>query len=289
MEKAVPQNLFFPFIIVVFLLIPPSFAKTGAEFIEVTEFGRINWSRFTIESTGVGTLTDKREKGTPQLTLEAAKAAAQKGIFQTLGCLRITCDQTLSDILEQQGNVAKEIRKIIQDARVVTQEYLSDGTAKVVMELSLLGAFSQLILPHDVKQIELVKPIGPPQNTPPPFTGLIVDATGIGARPALVPKILDENRKEVFGATFASRDSAVQQGMCRYVPSLDAARRQDRVGDRPLVVKGLKTEDGRKTTIIISTADAAKLKRASGHLQLLRQCAVVIAIDPGSLRRSHES
>jgi len=257
----------------------PSFAQKGSDFIERTDFGVINWSQFTVRATGVGQITEKRDENAPRITLAAAQADAKKNILRTIRRLRVDRDQIVSQISEKNNRIEEEILKLIQNARMVTQEYLSDGTAKIVMELSLLGAFSQLVLPQELKQIDSVKPIVPPEKIPAPFTGLIVDAMGIALNPALVPKIVDESRKEVFGSAFASRESAVQQGMVRYVPDLEMARKQERVGNHPLVVKGLETEDGEKTTIVISTADAAKLKSASEHLQLLRKCLVIITAD----------
>ncbi len=267
------------FWLLIFSCCAPSLAQNGSDYIQRTEFGVINWSQFTVRAGGIGPLTEKRNENAAQVALAAAKQAAQENILQVVRRIRVDHRQTVSAVSEKDSGVAREIRKLVQGARVVTQEYLSDGTAKVLMEASLLGAFSQLILPEELKQIESVKPVVPPENTPAPFTGLIVDATGIKVKPALVPKIVDESRKEVFGSAFASRESAVKEGMCRYVPDLGSARKQQRVGNYPLVVKGLKIEEGENTTIVISTADAAKLKSASEHLQLLRKCAVVIVTE----------
>jgi hypothetical protein len=277
LEKPIRCIVCFWFILI--CCFAPAFAQNESHFIERTNFGVINWSQLTVRATGVGQLTEKRDENAPRITLTAAQADAKKNILQTIRRLRVDRKQTVFQISEKNNRIEEEILKLIQNARMVTQEYLSDGTAKIIMELSLLGAFSQLVLPQELKQIESVRSIVPPENIPAPFTGLIVDATGIKLKPALVPKIMDESHKEIFGSAFASRESAVQQGMVRYVPDLEAARKQQRVGNHPLVVKGLKTDDGEKTTIIISTADAAKLKSASEHLQLLRKCLVIIAAD----------
>ncbi|MBW1956354.1 MAG: hypothetical protein JRI83_11660 [Deltaproteobacteria bacterium] len=284
MQKPIPnavRDLFLFLIAFLGFFATPVFAQHPFDLIEKTQRGKINWSRFTVQATGTGTLTQKQNENASALTLSAAKDAARKNILSTLEHLRLAHHRTVFQILEKNRRITEEIEKILQNARVIAQEYLSDKTARVVMELSLLGAFSQLILPAELKQIESVKPIVPPEETPAPFTGLIVDAAGIPMKPALVPKIVDESGKEVFGSAFASRDSAVQQGMCRWVVDVAAARQVPRVGTRPLVVKGLKIRDGEETTIVISTADAARLKSASEHLQLLRKCAVAIAIGPG--------
>jgi len=44
-------------------------------------------------------------------------------------------------------------------------------------------------------------------------SGLIVDARGLGLRPAMAPKVLDQNGQEVYGSKFVSREYAVDIGM----------------------------------------------------------------------------
>jgi len=277
LKKTVPWML-------LFLLLAPGWdsaasTQNGSDFIESTAYGVINWSQCTVQSYGIGTPDQKQSENTPEIAVASARQAAHENMLRLLLQLRVDQNRIVFDISKKDSGLATELMRMGREAREIRQEQLSDKTVKVVMELNLLGAFSQLILPPELKQIEIVKPIVPQENLPAPFTGLIVDATGIDVKPALVPKIVDESRKEVFGSAFASRESAVQQGMCRYVPDLASARKQERVGNHPLVVKGLKTEEGEKTTIVISTADAAKIKSASEHLQLLRKCAVIIVTD----------
>lgn len=85
------------------------------------------------------------------------------------------------------------------------------GGTEVTVEMNLFGGFSQLILPLDIRQVESIKPlkasgevdyrpiqfhkdIHPGGTTrPDSYSGLIVDARGIGAGPSMVPLLVDEN------------------------------------------------------------------------------------------------
>ena len=58
-----------------------------------------------------------------------------------------------------------------------------------------------------------------------------------------------------------------------------AAGQNRRVADKPLTVKGLRTADKKSATIIISNADATKIKSASEHLSFLKKCNVMIVVD----------
>jgi hypothetical protein len=52
-----------------------------------------------------------------------------------------------------------------------------------------------------------------------------------------------------------------------------------RVSDYPLVVKGLKTSGPGRSEIVISNADASKLRGISESLYFMKKCRVIIVID----------
>ena len=94
-----------------------------------------------------------------------------------------------------------------------------------------------------------------------PYTGLILDATGIDAQPALVPVVVDELGDVVYGPAFVSREFAVSRGMCAFSASLESARDDRRVGPHPLVIKALRTASSGATDLVISTADAGTIAK----------------------------
>ena len=108
---------------------------------------------------------------------------------------------------------------------------------------------------------------------------MIVDVRGIPITPCMAPRVCDENGKEVFGSAYASREFAVQYGMTGYLSDLDAATRNPRVADRPLIIKGLRTDVAGRTDIVVSNTDAARLRSAFENLAFLRQCRVLIVMD----------
>jgi len=107
-----------------------------------------------------------------------------------------------------------------------------------------------------------------------------VDARTMRAVPVLAPRILDENLEEVFGPAYVSREFAVQQGVARYTTDIWKAKFDTRVSDNPLIAKALKVLWPGRCDFIISNADAAKLKSASEHLKFLKECRVIIVLDP---------
>ena len=109
---------------------------------------------------------------------------------------------------------------------------------------------------------------------------MVVDARRIQAVPVLAPRILDESLEEVFGSAYVSREFAVQRGMVLYTTDLWKAKFHPRVSDNPLIVKALKSPWPGRCDFIISNADAAKLRSSSEHLLFMRECRVIIVLDP---------
>ena len=63
--------------------------------------------------------------------------------------------------------------------------------------------------------------------------------------------------------------------MIQYGENFEAAVLQPRVADNPLVVKGLRTTQPGHADIIISNADASKIRASSEHLSFLKKCRVI--------------
>jgi hypothetical protein len=256
------------------------FAESGSDLIEFKKEGQINWTKYTITAKGIGSLPAKSKSNAHQIAFATAKRNALKKIHHLVQSIRIDSFSTLNAQFHRNDTILSEIENLVKNARITEQKYLSDGTVKVTMELPILGAFAQLALPLGIKQIESIKTIPPQKKETPIFTGLVVDATGIAAKPAMVFKIVDETGQEVYGPAFVNRDSAVRQGMIGYVTDLAVAQQNQRVTYYPLVLKGLKTYFKAPSKIVISNADASKLKSTSEHLDFLRKGRVMIVIDP---------
>ncbi len=276
-----------------FFLSTPAALK-GADkrdFIEKMEGGHINWSRAIILSKGIGEPRQHNRKAQAQAAaLKTAKLDAKRKILGIILDIRIDATSTIRSITLKNDVIMAKIENMIKNAQVVKQKYMSDGTVAVTIEMSMIGGFAQLVLPREIKQVETVKPIAPnnkkekrlslPQKSVSRvYTGLVLDARGLKVRPAMVPKIRDERGQEVYGSAYVSREYAVQKGMSAYTRDLKAAKKNPRVIDNPLIVKGLRTMGSGKTDIVISNSDASRLRSDPKHLFFLKKCRVVIVAD----------
>lgn len=276
------------------LVLPVSlYCAEWEDFMEPMATGTINWTKGVVQAKGIGAPPEKYY-GKPQarpMALRAAKLDAMRNLLEATQGVRINSKTIVKDFAVESDIIMSQVQGMVKGAQIVKQEYLSDGTVEITMQMSLQGGFAQLVLPQEIKQIESIKPILPAPKkpvtpsipTPEPeaavYTGLVIDARGINVRPAMAPKILSENGQEVYGSAFVSREFAVQQGMSGYAKGLTPAQSNPRVTNNPLTVKGLRTDGPGRSDIIVSNADAARLRSASEHLSFLKKCRVMIVVD----------
>lgn len=277
--------------------------------------GKINWSEGYIEAVGIGAPPD-RYMGRPNarpMALRAAKIDAYRNLLEVTKGVRVDSTTIVKDFTVESDIINAQVDGLVKGARVANQEYMSDGTVEVTLRMPLSGGFSQIIIPRALEKSPevtppLLTPTAPPETpeappetpmappeTPvaPPetpvepvpapagevYTGMVVDARGLQARPAMAPKVLDENGKEVYGSMNVDKEYAVQQGMSGYARDLTAAQSNPRVTNNPISVKGIKTEGPGRADIVISNADANKIRGASENLTFLKKCRVMIVLD----------
>jgi len=283
------------FLIVALALVLVSLPAQGEElsldYTQTFAAGKINWGGGKIAVTGFS-LPPKKTTGGQAAAAVALSAARQKAV-ETLAKLtagvRLSAGQTIADTMAQNPSIAEKLDEIVRSAPVVQQNFRSDGAAEIIIELSLYGGFAQLILPEDIRHFEAIQSVPSDQETSNvsaqvnvgggPFGGLVIDARGLKVNPAMMFAVLDENGKPVYGSAYVSREYAVQWGMAAYITRIPAGKTFSRVTPRPLVIKGLRAVGATRTDIVISNADAAKLKGAVENLKLLRQGRVAIVLD----------
>ncbi|MBT8342904.1 MAG: hypothetical protein HKP58_03370 [Desulfatitalea sp.] len=264
-------------------------AEPSHDLIETLPSGDVNWTSnvLTAEGTHVPGPASSRSAGVLQ-----ARQNAATNLLLTLQRIRMDAYRTAADIMHADDRVNAKIVEMIQAVPVAQEANGPGGRVDVTVEMPLLGGLAQLMLPDEIKQVRSIRQVGDTaikeeltleaaagSEPEMPYTGLVVDARGIGIKPAMAPAIVDENGKQVYGSAFVSREFAVQYGVCRYTRDPEARLRKTRIAPHPLSVKGLRTLPGRDCDIMISNADAAKLRDASDNIGFLKQCRVMIIVD----------
>jgi len=176
------------------------------------------------------------------------------------------------------------IRDINEDGRHDTNDfrYLSDTSIEIEMEIHMSG-ISSIVLPP-AGYAEAQAGVAPPSaGTSAPIsgstTGLIIDARGVGARPAMSPKIVDQNGGVVYGPSSFTRDYAIKFGVAGYSKDIETAKSDPRVVGNPLIVRGIGVQGSNGTDIVVANGDAATIRRAESSGKVLSSCKVMIILD----------
>lgn len=114
------------------------------------------------------------------------------------------------------------------------------------------------------------------------YTGLIVDASYLGARPAMKPRIYSPDNEEVYGDSKASREVALKNGYVGWADTPETARTKQvkRVGSNPLIVRAMEATGKHNSDLVVSREDALVIERADRAGGFLKECKVAIAIVP---------
>ncbi len=270
------------------------FANAGqsSDYIQQLDHGSVNWTRGLIHGRGAAEKIPGKRNGIDRQSRRAVEKA-RDSLLQTIYGLKVDSSKIVEEVLyfDEKG-LEENIINMVKRAEVVGKKHSDDGTIEVVLEMSIFDAFSRLVLPMEITRIATIKPVHDEQ-TPlleqeessgsktvlAEHTGLVVNATGLNLIPAMAPKILDERGEQIYGAAYASRDFAVQYGMCQYVKDYPGIKYNARVGENPLVVQAVRTLEPGFSDIVISNADAKRIRSSSENIGFLKKCRVVIMLD----------
>lgn len=271
----------------------------------------VNWTTGFINATGRGAASDADMRRGPQYAraraIEAGTVKARAELLAIVKGVRIDSEKVISDQMVASDVVRERVEGFIRGARAVEVKELGDGVFEVTVAIRATGDLAQFVLPTaasavppapapplppavapptpPVPPVAAPAPPGPVPAAPAPalqavvFSGLVVDARGLGVKPAMAPKILSEGGQEVYGFSVVSRDWLIQQGMVGYSKDLTAAQAHERVTNRPLTVKAVSTAGANKTDVVISNPDAKLILGSAGNLGFLEKARVVVVVD----------
>jgi hypothetical protein len=277
----------------------------------VGEAGNVDWSQQKIRATGIGAPNaDAPNTGVARANaIRAAKEDAFRNILETAKGVNINSETTVRNAMVESDIIRSKVEGVLRGFTVVDTRYMSDQSIEVEIEVPLSGVLSDALLPQNFGggQLASAQPLCPmcgqpwPQGKPVPpgtqlvypgtgsqvgmgttggaYTGLIIDAKGLGVMPAMAPKVVDENGNEVYGSKYVSRDFAVKQGMVGYDKDVNAARNNQRVTNNPLIIKAVKSSGNNKTDIVVANADAQRIHSAAQTQNFLDKCRVMLILD----------
>ncbi len=244
--------------------------------------GTINWTTGTITAIGKASPQGNKEFSNESV-LGSARTDANRQIIRMLKNIKVNQTLTVEDHAAKNDVILAGIEKTARDATILRQYYTSDLSVEIMVKTNILGGFLQLVLPENIRQIPIINlefiQKSPPVKKQTPYTGMIIDARGLGIEPVLNPVIVSEQGSAIYSGEFISREFAVKNGVCNYICNMEAAIYDKRIGDYPLIFKALRKEGKENSTIVISMSDYLLLEKTTERHNFLKECRVTIVKD----------
>jgi hypothetical protein len=262
-----------------------------------SQASRVNWEDGYIE-VKAGATADMEDAVNQAhgyaIALKTARHLAYEKMAETVAGVNLMGDATYDRELMVDANLKTMVRAMIRNARVVdeSQSQFGDGSiwAEVTLGMMLYGE-NGLIGPsldwysrQRVTPTPMPVPTSSAANQPSStdntvYTGLIIDATGMDANPAMLPKIFSQNGQVLFGTGKIDREYVVKHGLMGYQRSLEKAKSLNRVGNNPLIISPISIRGTNRSDFVVSPQDAERIRMAASQQNFLGQCRVVAVVN----------
>ena len=224
------------------------------------------------------------------MALKAARYLAYEKLAETVEGLTLTGDTIIKKEILHDATLHVQVQAKIKGARVVSEmvQDLPDGSvwAEVVIGLRLNGPeglMSAFTGWAASQQATAYRP-NPTYQTEEQYSGLIVEASGLGFSPALTPRLLvAEAQVLLYGPQSVDAPYLEVRGLSGYADSLLRAKADGRVGPNPLIVRAQGVAGERKGDLLITWRDAERILAADRQSGILKRAAVIIVVGKGPI------
>lgn len=220
----------------------------------------IDWERKIAIARGTGRVNFARKMDDSvrmRMMEKAAEVDAQRKLLELILQINVDGNKTLKNTL----NNSRQIEGVVKNAVRCSAKYFKDGSAEVVLAAPIDGMVSKSAVTGKtgLSGMAVVESH---------VSGLIIDATGLDFKPALAPKLLAPDGRELYGPNMVSMAYVRQYGVVGYKSSLDKAKSDKRTGNNPIIVHAGSIADN-PSSLVLAAEDAnkiAQLNKMAGPL-----------------------
>ena len=252
----------------------------------------VNWSKGDVTAIGVGYPPEGMSVGANSMARRGAIVDAQRNLLEITKGVQIDAETTVENLTVSSDVVNSKVQGLLKGAQIFEEGNLDDGGYYVKMRIALYGSTNSLA---SVAMVEYTKDIQPQefaevedtelskkevkQVKRAGYTGVVVDARGLGLESTFSPAIYDVNGRVVYGIANVDKNLVISKGMVDYTDVLEEATFGSRAGDNPLVVKAVEVKGGKnsinKVNVVVSVEDADRILLANEKSGMLDNLAVV--------------
>lgn len=257
------------------------FSESG-HLVSTTPDGTVDWTTGVATARGIG--IPPKNAVSPlhakEMTKKAAWSVALRNLMEVVKGVHVDATTTVSNFVTTNDEVRTRVEGFVRGARLVQERDMPDGSMETTVEMKLGGEFSKTVIPKtDSKNTPLSHYQKSEASPSKLYTGLVVDAQGLSARPALAPRLLNKDGEEVYSVAYVDRQTAPSDRIVFYASDPASAQSNPLVTNAPLTIKAVRAQG---TDLYISDADAQMLHGVPKYFQFLKQAKVAVVLDKNS-------
>jgi len=212
---------------------------------------------------------------------QAAILDAQQQLVEQLYGVQVTATRRKSNQRIDE-DIAAHTEGVLRGARIVAERDRGDLYEVRMRWTPPSGAGA---LPQPERQPALPKPT--PVGTPPTrhapripmgYTGVVIDARGLGLQPSMSPRLRDAYGNTLWGNLEIAPEVVIEYGLAgwaRTEAELKHPNLRARIGENPLWIRAIRVQGVGRNEIILDSADAERLLRENAVGGFLERLAVV--------------
>jgi len=245
------------------LMAQPALAADVVEPLGPT--GSIDWTNGTVSATGVGAPPANATSANHAKAMaeRAAFLMANRNLLEAVKGIRVDSVSLVENFVLTSDVIKTEVSGFVHGATVTGKRVNPDGSVEVTIVRKLDGEFFDMMTPPEKGKKEKMsrKAISAePAAVSGGYTGVIIDARGLGLKPAVAARIRDAQGRELYGPSVIAADAATEHGRTiGYVKDEAAARSHAWVTGRPLTIKAVRSDGEQHADVVIGAADANQL------------------------------
>ena len=273
-----------------YLILLASLLATNSPSSSVVRTGEgfIDYSNRVIVSRGTASITQNKESRNGFKMIEKnlkiskgeAKAQARENMMGLIKIVNFD-GRTVGEIMYDDPLTQRRVETLVGSAYQQGEiEYLERQEVAIALAVKMSGLAEILVdagghLNENISQSTFLMT----RNATPKserVSGVIIDARNIYHIPAMVPKVFNEEDKLVYGPRHYTRSRSINRGPMGYAHNLEDGNVRRRVGENPLIIEAMSSEDN--TNLTISNADSERVRDVEKRFGLLTNCKVLVLL-----------
>ena len=253
-----------------------------------TEYGFIDYANRVIVSRGMANISQKNTSTDKLMVIEKnikfskgeARSRARENLLDLIKLVHFD-SRTVGEIMVGDKLIESRIETLVGSAYQQGEiEYLERNEVAIALAINMSSLAEILIdasgyMSEGVAQSAyLMTRAATPKSER--TSGIVIDARNIYHIPAMVPKVFNEDEKLVYGPRYYTRSRSVNRGPMGYAHSMEDGNVRRRVGNNPLLVEAVTSNDD--VNLTISNLDAERIRDAEKKFGLLTNCKVLVLL-----------